>query len=148
MLTFDFKFHNLTIRAVEIEGEPWFVAMDVCGVLGIEQAANAARSLYDDERLVVTRSTYSDLFTVGRGSSRLTLISESGLYKLVLRSDKPEAKEFQHWATSVVLPAIRKDSLSLAMSGLRDFTGWHCMPAWAQGGRKPLGAVLGVSGRS
>jgi prophage antirepressor-like protein len=53
--------------------------------------------------------TIHGLFAVGRGSRRLVVISESGLYKLVMRSNKPEARKFQDWVTRDVLPAIRKD---------------------------------------
>ena len=104
-----FSFNTSNVRVVALEGNPWFVAKDVCNALCIEQASNACRFLGKDEQQVVTRTTNSDLFTFGRGSSRLTLISESGLYKLVMRSDKKEAKAFQDWVTKIVLPAIRKD---------------------------------------
>jgi prophage antirepressor-like protein len=87
------------IRVVELDGEPWFVAADVCNVLGHTNPTVAIRILGEAEK------TKSDL-----GSGRpLNVVSESGLYKLIMRSDKPEAKAFQDWVTKVVLPAIRKD---------------------------------------
>lgn len=101
-------FHSLTIRAVEIEGEPWFVARDVCEALGMSLKGGAGqwlRHLSDTERMTVPKGLLH-----GKGMSQASLISESGLYKLVMRSDKPEAKKFQAWVTEVVLPAIRKGS--------------------------------------
>lgn len=97
---FDFKSHQ--IRVVEINNDPWFVAQDVYRLLGLMNTANAVRPLGEDEKGV-------NLFNTLGGRQRLTVISESGLYKLAMRSDKPEAKGFQDWVTKVVLPAIRKD---------------------------------------
>lgn len=105
--SFDFKGH--AVRVIEIEGEPWFVAKEVCEVLGLAHVSMATKPLLDNERRVVTPSTNRSIFAVGRGSSRLILVNESGLYKLVMRSDKPEARAFQDWVTRVVLPAIRKN---------------------------------------
>jgi prophage antirepressor-like protein len=104
-----FTYLSNTVRVVEIDGQPWFVAMEPCDILGLGNASMACRILRDDEKQVVTRSTNINLFELGRGSSRLILISESGLYKLIMRSDKPEARKFQDWVTREVLPAIRKD---------------------------------------
>ena len=103
--------HTLTIRAAEIEGEPWFVAADVAALLygTTTGLSHIYARLSDAEQQIIVRGKQvpSHLFS-GKAPKR-RLISESGLYKLVMRSDKPEAKEFQHWVTSVVLPAIRKD---------------------------------------
>lgn len=109
MLAFDFKFHNLTIRAAEIEGEPWFLGADVLHVLygRASGMGNVYRPLAETELRKVKRSHFGE-----PGGRDMFIISESGLYKLVMRSDKPEAKEFQHWVTSVVLPAIRNDGAS------------------------------------
>lgn len=84
-----------TIRVVIIDGNPWFVAADVCEVLNLNNASMACRVLGEAEKKTATRATNVNLFEVGRGSARLVLISESGLYKLVMRSDKPQAKPFQ-----------------------------------------------------
>jgi prophage antirepressor-like protein len=100
---------NTTIRVVTLDGNPWFVAKDTTDVLGLLNVNNACRPLNEDEKRTVTRTTNRELFSLGRGSSRLILISESGLYKLIMRSDKPEARTFQDWVTREVLPAIRKD---------------------------------------
>jgi len=98
-----YKFENTAeIRVVEIEGNPWFVATDVCKAIGLSNVTLAVRPLADDEK------TLNPIKTV-RGTKDLNCVSESGLYKLVLRSDKPEARRFQDWVTRDVLPAIRKD---------------------------------------
>lgn len=95
-----------SIRTLEIEGEPWFVAKDVCGVLGLVNSRKATGDLDDDEKADVTISdTSSNGVTQNRA---VTTISESGLYALVLRSRKPEAKAFSKWVRSEVLPSIRK----------------------------------------
>lgn len=94
-----FTFEGAQVRVVEIAGEPWFVAADVCAVLEIGNPSMAMNRLEEDE---VTLSQIE-------GSHRPTnLISESGLYSLVLRSDKPQARPFRKWVTAEVLPSIRK----------------------------------------
>ena len=95
---------NNTIRVIEIEGEPWFVASDALSAMGYTQGnyAGIRRKLGDNEKGV------KRIPTLG-GPQNVSIISESGLYKLVMRSDKPEARAFQDWVTRVVLPAIRKD---------------------------------------
>lgn len=90
------------IRTVELEGTPWFVAKDVCKALGVSNASQAVRHLGSDEKGI------NQIYTPG-GLQHLNCISESGLYKLVMRSDKPQARAFQDWVTRTVLPAIRKD---------------------------------------
>lgn len=94
-------------RVIEIDGEPWFVAADVCRVLGFNIARHGVnhhlRRLSDDEMNTLT------LAEGNRGNPRKVAISESGLYKLVMRSDKPQARAFQDWVTRIVLPASRKD---------------------------------------
>ena len=103
-----YAFNTNTIRVVEIDGEPWFVAADVCRAIayatkrdGSVNTWNALRPLADDE---VSTAPIS-----GKGMANAKLVSESGLYKITMRSDKPEARAFQDWVTRVVLPAIRKD---------------------------------------
>lgn len=96
---FDFQSHQ--IRIVMKNDEPWFVCTDVAETLGYATAKDAARNLDEDEkgRHIVP--------TLG-GNQDLTIINESGLYALVLRSRKPEARKFAKWVTSEVLPSIRK----------------------------------------
>lgn len=98
---FDFKgaaLRTLTDKA----GEPWFVAKDVCDILGLENSRKATAELDSDEKNTVT---ISDGIA---GNPNKTIISEPGLYRLVMKSRKSEAKEFQRWVTHEVLPQIRK----------------------------------------
>jgi prophage antirepressor-like protein len=78
------------IRAVEIEGEPWFVAKDVCEVLRLSHVSNSLKALSASEITRCNRITLGEK----RGGAPMPVISESGLYKLIMRSDKPEAKAF------------------------------------------------------
>jgi len=95
---------NNTIRVIEIEGEPWFVASDALNAMGYSRGGHKMiRNKLDDIHKGIKR-----IDTLG-GPQDISIISESGLYKLVMRSDKPEARAFQDWVTGVVLPAIRKD---------------------------------------
>lgn len=91
-----------TIRIADNNGEPWFVAKDVCDALGIatNHLRERNRGLDDDE--VVSLPNWE-----GKGSAPL-IVSEPGFYKLVMKSRKPEAKAFQRWVTHEVLPSIRK----------------------------------------
>lgn len=98
----EFCFDEATIRVViGEEGEPWFVASDVCAALDISNHRMAVSRLDDDERGI------SSIDSLGGVQSTLT-VNESGLYNLILTSRKPEAKRFKKWVTSQVLPAIRK----------------------------------------
>lgn len=116
---FSFGTHN--VRLVIRDGEPWFVASDVCAALDYKNTSKAvADHLDDDERMTLTAGYGQSVdagngLTTGytpaakRGGARFTVvINESGLYALVLRSRKPEARKFAKWVTSEVLPAIRK----------------------------------------
>lgn len=89
------------VRTVLIDGEAWFVAKDVCEVLGIGNTSQALSYLEDDERGVTTNDTPG-------GNQQVSIVNESGLYSLILRSRKPEAKLFKRWITHEVLPTIRK----------------------------------------
>lgn len=95
---------TLTIRTVLLAGVVWFVAADVCRALGLAAEWNTMRHLADDERRALDKGTCPDHALFPGRTSRIALISESGLYKLVLRSDKPQARKFQDWVTRVVLP--------------------------------------------
>lgn len=88
-------------RVIDRGGEPWFVLADVCKRLEIVQTAAAARILDEDEKDVFSMHTLGGVQTV-------TIISESGLYSLILRSRKESAKKFRKWVTAEVLPSIRK----------------------------------------
>lgn len=97
-----FNYQNSEVRTVELNGEPWFVLKDVCEVLGISNHKMTAQRLDADE---VSLTDLTD--SMGR-QQETTVINESGLYNVILRSDKPEAKPFRKWVTSEVLPFIRK----------------------------------------
>ena len=93
------------IRALTIDSEPWFVAKDVCDALGLSNVGQAIASLDDDER---------DTITINDGTSgnpNKAIITEGGLYSLVLRSRKPEARAFKRWVTHDVLPSIRSHGM-------------------------------------
>lgn len=96
-----FSYQNNEVRTVEMNGEPWFVLKDVCEVLGLTDTGRTAERLDSDE---LTRTKL-----VSGGQNRdMFVINESGLYNVILRSDKPEAKPFRKWVTSEVLPSIRR----------------------------------------
>lgn len=108
------EFGDQGVRIVLRDGEPWFVAVDVCRCLSLQMrdgggvsTARATSGLSPDEK---TAHPLKGLPATGRGGLRdgtsATIISESGLYKLVMRSDKPAAKRFQDWIAREVLPSI------------------------------------------
>ena len=90
-----------SVRVVMHNGEPWFVANDVCDCLELTNTAQTISYLDDDEKGVTTN------YTPG-GKQEMSMISEAGLYSLILRSRKPEAKAFKRWVTHDILPSIRK----------------------------------------
>ena len=96
------------VRVIERDGKPWFVAKDVCECLGLTDISASCLRLDDDEKVVMSRSELPELFSVSSNAPTMTLISESGLYALIMRSNKPDAKVFRKWVTSEVLPSIRK----------------------------------------
>ncbi|MBQ9501681.1 MAG: Bro-N domain-containing protein [Lentisphaeria bacterium] len=100
-----FKFRNaFPVRVSGRNGEPWFVAADVCKAMAISNARDAISRLDDDEHTTVA---FSD-GRPGHGAQKINIVSESGLYALVIRSNKPEAREFRKWITAEVLPTIRR----------------------------------------
>lgn len=102
MKVFAFNESNQPIRVEVVKGEPWFVAKDVCRVLGIANHNDAVSRLDDDERHGVGITD-----PIGREQT-VTAVNESGLYSLIFQSRKPEARKFRKWVTSEVLPSIRK----------------------------------------
>lgn len=102
---FDFKGAALRTLTDE-EGEPWFVAKDVCDILGMSNPSMAVIALDKDEVAQIDPKDY--LGSENRSNQAVNIVSEPGLYKLIMRSRKPEAKEFQRWVTHEVLPQIRK----------------------------------------
>ncbi len=102
-----FNYENNQVRTTIKNGEIYWVLKDVCEILGLSNSRKVAERLDEDEKSNVTLSDIKDAsFDIpNRG---LTLINEAGLYKVIFRSDKPEAKKFMHWVTREVLPSIRK----------------------------------------
>lgn len=96
-----FNFGAHAVRIVVRDGEPWFVATDVAAALGYLTAKDAARNLSEHQK-------GGHILPTPGGEQRVTIINESGLYRLVLRSRKPEAEKFSDWVTGEVLPSIRK----------------------------------------
>lgn len=93
------------IRAIEKDGEPWFVGKDVAEILGYGAARNAIASHVDDEDKLTHHISASGQYRA------MTVINESGLYSLILSSKLPTAKKFKRWVTSEVLPSIRKHGM-------------------------------------
>ena len=98
---FTFNASDQQVRTVLIDGEPFFVAKDVCSILDISNHNDAISRLDDDEK---GRSVIPTQF----GNKETNLVNESGLYHLIFQSRKPEAKAFRKWVTSEVLPSLRK----------------------------------------
>lgn len=96
-----FNYQDKQVRTVEKNGEPWWVLKDVCEVLELSTPAKVA------ERLDIDEKGMSLIHTPG-GNQEMVVVNESGLYNVILRSDKPQAKPFRKWVTHEVLPAIRK----------------------------------------
>lgn len=89
------------VRVIARQDTPWFVAADVCKVLGVKNPADAVKGLDEDEKGIATSDTLG-------GRQSVVIVSESGLYALIFRSRKPAAIRFRKWVTQEVLPAIRK----------------------------------------
>ncbi|WP_163830739.1 phage antirepressor [Spartinivicinus ruber] len=96
-----FEFNHSSIRVIDKNGEPWFVAKDIAEILGYSKTTAMTRSLDADEKEV------HNLHPLGSGQE-LNIINESGLYSAILKSRRPEAKAFKKWVTNEVLPSIRK----------------------------------------
>jgi prophage antirepressor-like protein len=97
---------HFDFRTLDRDGEPWFVLADACRALELKNVPGAASRLDPDERMTIA---LTDSHSGERGGARsMIIVNESGLYSLILRSDKPSAKKFKKWVTSVVLPQIRK----------------------------------------
>lgn len=97
-----FNYSGKQIRVIEKDGQPWWVLRDVCEALGLDSPHKVSDRLEEDERnqIPITDS-------IGRGQYT-TIVNEPGIYNVILRSDKPEAKQFKRWITHEVIPSIRK----------------------------------------
>ncbi len=105
-------YQNNQIRILKINNEPWWILTDVCKVLELSNPSRVAERLDDDER---------SNFELGRQGKGI-IINESGLYSVILRSDKPQAKPFKRWVTHEVLPSIRQTgSYSTLQASVSDF---------------------------
>lgn len=124
----EWRFGDLPIRTVMRNGDVWFVLIDICRVLGLTNATKSAGQLKAHERETLTlsaglRTAMPDL---PASAQWIIVISESGFYRLVMRSNKPEAERFQTWVTGTVLPTIRKtgsysvDPAAAFLDALRD----------------------------
>jgi len=103
-----FNYGTQEVRTVFIDGEPGFIAKDLCAILELTNSRQTLSYLDDDEKGVITNDTPS-------GAQQMAYVTEAGMYSLVLRSRKPEAKAFKRWLTHEVLPAIRKTGSYTAM---------------------------------
>ncbi|EPR43120.1 prophage antirepressor [Desulfovibrio sp. X2] len=107
-----FAFDDSLVRVrTDDAGNPWFVAKDVCNVLDLGNPSQAVSDLEDDEKNTIS------IADGNRGNPNMLIISESGLYSLVFRSRKPEARRFRKWVTAEVLPELRKTGSYQAGSG-------------------------------
>lgn len=133
-----FNFGDSQVRLIVRDGEPWFVANDVCTALGYANTSKAIGDHLDDDEKGVTTG-----YTLG-GEQKMTIINESGLYALVLRSRKPEARKFAKWVTREVLPAIRKTGQyqQPAAQGNPEIDYTRISPAQAQDLREIVKAIV------
>lgn len=113
LTTFDFR--ESAVRVLVKDAQPWFVATDVCRVLEIANSRDAIASLDEDEKITVANADGNPRAGIPH---QMNLISESGLYALVFKSRKPEAKAFRKWVTAEVLPALRETG-GYQMDGLK-----------------------------
>ena len=122
-----FSFESKSIRTLAINNEPWFVAKDLCDTLGITNPSKAILNLDDDEKMISTDSNLK-LGSAGNGAQSLSLVSESGMYTLILRCRDAVKKgsiphRFRKWVTAEVLPAIRKTGKYESKTTVDDRTG-------------------------
>ena len=118
IIPFDFEMQAVRV-VIGDDGQPWFVAKDVCDALGIKNSRDALDRLENDEKGVGNTDTLG-------GTQELSTVNESGLYALIFRSRKPQAKRFRKWVTAEVLPSIRQH-------------GRYEMPAESLGDMPPIG---------
>jgi len=142
-----FDFRGKAVRTVEREGEPWFVVVDICAALELRNPRSSVAILDEDEKYTVHSM---DGITRDDRAQEITIVNESGLYSLILRSRKPEAKEFKRWITHEVLPAIRKygfyDPKRIEANALLSKTFSPRKPAGEISGKTGLPKVLPIRG--
>ena len=114
-----FNFGDHTVRThLDIKGNPWFVAVDVCAAVGIKNSRDSLTTLDEDDKGVAIADTLG-------GKQEVTTVNESGLYALIFRSRKSEAKKFKKWVTGTVLPTLRKDGVYIVGEEKLSFDGMH-----------------------
>ena len=123
-----------SVRVVMQGGEPWFVAKDVCECLDIGNSRDAVAALDEDEKGV-------DSIDTPGGAQEMSIISEPGLYSLILRSRKPEAKAFKRWVTHDILPSLRKTG-GYGMAVAKSEPNYAAIPHEIDA----LGKILGFAG--
>lgn len=96
-----YAYEGRQFRTIDVDGRPWFFAKEVCEILEIGNASQAASRLGGDEKDIISNDTPS-------GTQQMLIVNESGLYALIMSSRKPEAKKFRQWVTKEVLPSIRE----------------------------------------
>lgn len=111
-----FHFEDRPVRAfVNDDGHPWWLAGDVCEILGIQNVGDVLSALEEDEKGSI------DIVDGTPGSPRRGIVNEPGLYSLILRSRKPEARKFKRWVTHEVIPSIRRSGyFALATIGRKE----------------------------
>jgi len=109
-----FRYGERPVRSVLVDGEPWFVAKDVCDVLDLDDVRRAMERLDDDER------SLTPLVDSAGRKQEMYIVNEPGTYSLVVASRKPEAKAFKRWITHEVIPAIRRDGMYATPALLND----------------------------
>lgn len=97
----NFSYENLPVRVTEINGETWWILKDICEILGLSNTNRTAARLEDDELTLLKLMS-------GGQNREMIAVNESGLYSVILRSDKQEARTFRRWVTHEVLPEIRR----------------------------------------
>ncbi len=96
-----FSFNDQLVRVISVNGDPWFVAQDVCSILDLGNVSQACKPLKAREKDLYNNDTLG-------GKQDVVIISESGLYRLTMKSRKPQAEPFQDWVCEEILPSIRK----------------------------------------
>lgn len=111
-INFAFEGHNVRV-ITDKYGDPWWMLNDVCKSCSIANPRNVSARLDDDQKGVCSVDTLG-------GPQKVTIVNESGLYEVILRSDKPEARRFRKWITNDVLPQIRKTGMYINPSTVKD----------------------------
>lgn len=120
-----FIYEDRPVRVIlDEQNDPWWVAKDVCDVLGVANARQAVAALDDDEKqtLPFLLNTVSKTYAIRatRGNPSINIVNEPGLYTLIIRSNKPQARVFRRWITHEVLPSLRKNGVYAAAPSSRE----------------------------